>query len=282
MDIGDYYYKSFKGFKENPNLAVPSLVLNVLIYIIVFLGAFFSILMLAGSGYFSAGSITPNMLSNITAGSVILFALMIIVFGVIIGLISSFVYAATIGMSKRIIVGERPGLNVGLDYGKKYFLKIFIVSILLGILGLITFIPLILGVILDYMYGLGFILSLIGGIITVIGLIVLSLFFIFTYQSIVLGKKSIIGSLKKSMKLFRKNIFEVIIVLIINAVIAIGVGIIISLINTVLGFIPILGIILGIIINIVAYSLMYPYLTLVLTYLYLDTNEELPAQEFYH
>ena len=276
MDLGDYYSKSFEGFKKNPNIAAPALVLNVLTYVLSFVVAIIIFFMLAGNDFLTTGQISQNMTSLPSTSTILLVGPLFIVLVIVLALISCFVYASTIGMSKRVILGDRPGLNTAMEYGKKYFLKILAVSIIIGILMVLMFIPLGLGLALDYMYNLGFILTAIGGLITIIGLIAIGLLLIFAYQSIVVGEKSIIGSLKESFQLFKKRPFEIIIVLIINAIILIIIGLVVGVLNLFLGIIPILGMILSFIISIAVNTLTFPYFTMVLTYLYMDVKEVLP------
>jgi hypothetical protein len=87
-------------------------------------------------------------------------------------------------------------------------------------------------------------------------------------QSIVIGKKSIIGSIKESIKVFMKNKLQVFLVAIINLAIAIG-------ISFVLGLIPFVGSILNALTGII----LTPYFALVVTYLYMDVKDEIPSYE---
>jgi hypothetical protein len=282
MDLGDYYNKSFEGFKKNPNIAAPALVLNVLTYALSFVVGIIIFFMLASNDFFTTDQISQNMTNLPSTSFILLLGLIFIALVIILALISILVNASTIGMSKRVIMGDRPELNVALKYGKKYFLKILAVSIIICILMALMCIPLGLGLALDYMYNLGFILTAIGGLITAIGIIVIWLLVIFAYQSIVVGKKSIIGSLKESFKIFKKRPFEIVIVLIINAVILLIIGLVVGVINLFLGIIPILGMILGAIISIAVNTLTFPYFTMVLTYLYMDVKGALPEQDYVH
>jgi hypothetical protein len=199
-------------------------------------------------------------------------------------IISSFMYAAIIGMSKRVVFGEKPDLGVALKYGKKYLLKILAVNFIFGILVLITVIPFVIGLILiiaDPTNGLSILGLIIGGLITLILLAVVYLFFIFTFQSVIIGKKSIIGSFKDSFKTVKKNFFEVVVVLVINLVIIGAISLVTAFITSFLGIIPVVGMILGVIISILVNSLILPYFTLVLNYLYMDIKNMMPEEAHY-
>lgn len=267
MDIGDYYSKAFKGFTDNPNLAIPTLVGTVLINIMIFIVAMVAFLIFLGPELLNNGSISPDTINYGSIATVLILAALVVI---ITGIIYSFIYASTIGMSKRIIEGEKPELNIGLKYGKKYLVKIFLVSIIIAILFILASIPIIAGIILDYTYGLVFILTIIGFLISLILYIVISMIFIFTYQSIVVCKKSVMSVFKDSINVFKKRPFEVLVVLIINGLIIGCINIGLLFIGAFLGLIPLIGSLLNVAITIVVNTLVLPYFTMVLTYLYMD------------
>lgn len=281
MDIGDYYSKSINGFTKNPNIAIPILIFNILIYGVTFIGTIIMVFAFLGPNFLSNGNISPYMANIPDMGTIALFSIVLLVACIVLFLIYSFVNAATIGMAKKIINGEKPELSVGLKAGKKYFVKIFVISIIMVILGVLTWIPLFIGLLVDRMYGLWPTLTIIGALITIIAYIALFFIFIFTYQSIVVGKKSVISSIKDSVKLIRKNLLEVLVVLIINAVILIGINALMFFVNMFLGIIPIVGAIISMILSIIVSSLTYPYFTLVLTYLYMDKKDKITSSNGY-
>ncbi|BDZ70272.1 hypothetical protein [Methanobacterium petrolearium] len=278
MDIGDYYSRSFNGFTKNPKLALPTLLGYLVIYGI-------NVVMMA---IFIFGTLGTDFLTNVTTGnfnpnSVDFANLMqsfLIFYGVIAivsFVVSSYMSAATIGMSKSIINGEMPDLGVGFKNGNKYFLKIIAVSIIIGVILGLSFIFAVGGILIDQAYGLFPILTIIGILLTLI-LWIITLLFIFANQAIVAGDKSVFASLKDSYKLFRENIFDVIVVLIINFILMICIITVLTFINMFLSIIPILGSILGLILVIIAYSIIFPYFALVLTYLYMDKKELIPSE----
>ncbi|HML04578.1 MAG TPA: hypothetical protein VK426_02290, partial [Methanobacterium sp.] len=59
MDLSEYYGKSFEGFKKNPNIAAPALVLNILIYVLTFVVVIITVFMFAGTGFLTTGQISP-------------------------------------------------------------------------------------------------------------------------------------------------------------------------------------------------------------------------------
>ncbi len=270
MDVGDYYSRSFDNLKDNLNIAVPSLVGTVLTFIIMAIIVLIIMFGFIGTNAFFNGVITPENVPNISIMAVLISAALLFIFGIITALIYSFIYAATIGMAKKVIEGGRPDLEVAWKKGKKYFIKIFVVSIITALIGIVLAIPFILGIILFNISDiLGIIVSMLGILIFIVGLILLALGLMFVNQAIVIGKKSVIGSIKSSFKLFMKNKLKVFLVGIINFAIALG-------ISFVLGLIPFVGSIL----NILAGIILTPYFVLVITYLYMDIKGISPVDEY--
>ena len=258
MDIGDYYSRSFNDFKKNLNIAIPSLVGIVLTFVIIIVAVLLGVF----GAYF--GSVNGNLASP----NLILVALFVLLIGIAIILslfIGSFIYAATIGMAKKIIEGKKPDLDVAWKYGKKYFLKILAVFIIIFILYFLLAIPAFLGLILlSISSSIGLVILVLGIIILIVGAIFMALALMVVNQSIVVGEKSIIGAIKDSYKLFMKNKLQVFLVGLINLVIGIAVSS--------LGFIPYIGGIL----NVIAEIILIPYFALVVTYLYMDLKNKLP------
>lgn len=280
MDLSSYYSESINGFTKNPLLAAPTAVGYVLIYVFTFILTFLWIFGFYGSDILNYSNST--MTSTPDLGAIwILMGIVALIF-IITWIITSFIYAATIGMSKKIVLGEKPELDAALKYGKKYLLKILGVYIVEFILSAAASIPLILGIILLITYpgnSLSILGMMIGGLISVLLFIGIFVFFIFTYQSVVVGKNSIIGSFKESYKLVKKNFFDVLVVLIINALIMGTVIFLTFFINLFIGIIPFIGWIISTIISVIIYSITLPYFTLVLNYFYMDMKDMIPDIE---
>ncbi len=284
MDIGSYYSQSINGFTKNPLLAVPALAGNILVNMIIYGALFLGFFGIYGEEIINYNPYSASTMANPDLGTISLFFVVMVVILIIAVIINILINVATVGMSKRIVLGERPDLGIAWKYIKKYTLKIIAVSIIFGILTAITVIPFILGVILlaaDPNGTLGIIGLVIGGLISLILLFGVFLFFVFIYQSVIVGKKSITGSFKDSFKLVKKNFFEVLIVLIINALIIGAISFVVGLISAFLGIIPIIGLALGIIIGIIVNSVVTPYFTLVLNYLYMDLKNMIPEGDEY-
>lgn len=274
MDIGDYYSRSFNGFTKNPKLALPTLLGYLVIYGISMVIMVIFIFGTLGTDFLTnvtTGNFNPNSVdfANLMQSFIILYGIIAIVSFIV----SSYMSAATIGMSKSIINGERPDLGVGFRNGNKHFLKLIAVQLIMLVILMIFAIPIIIGFIVDYGYGLTPALTLIGGLVSLVLWLVTMVLFTFTYQSIVVCEESVIGSIKDSIKVIRENIFDVIIVLIINIIMALCIGFVFGIVNLVLSFIPILGSILSIILQAIMTCIISPFFILVLTYVYMDKKD---------
>lgn len=261
MDVGDYYSRSFNDFKENLNIAIPSLVGIVLTILIVIAAVLLGVF----GAYF--GSINANL----AAPNLVVVALFVLLIGiaVIFSLfISSFISAATIGMAIKIVEGKKPSLDVAWKYGKKYFLKILVVVIIMFILYLLLAVPAFLGLILlNVSSTLGLVIFVLGIIILIVGAIFMTLALMVVYQAIIVGEKSIVDAIKDSYNVFMNNKMQVFLVGLINFVIGLAVSS--------LGFIPYVGSFL----NVIAEIILIPYFALVVTYLYMDIKGKLPLYE---
>jgi hypothetical protein len=261
MDVGDYYSRSFNDFRENLNIAIPSLVGIVLTFVIIIAAVLLGVF----GAYF--GSINANLAAPNLA-VVALFVLLIGIAVIISLFISSFISAATIGMAKKIIEGKKPSLDVAWKYGKKYFLKILAVIIIMFVLYLLLAIPAFLGLILlSVSSTIGLVILVLGILILIVGAIFITLALMVVNQAIVVGEKSIIDAIKDSYNVFMNNKMQVFLVGLINFVIGLAVSS--------LGFIPYVGSIL----NVIAEIVLIPFFALVVTYLYMDIKGKLPMYE---
>lgn len=274
MDIGNYYSKSVESFRRNWKIAVPSIVASILTGLIFIVG-FFEIMAALPLNLNLMGTlITPFIFSQINQNAVITAGVIFIIMEFLLFIINVVRTAATVGMAKQIIIQGSASLDFGWKSGIKYSPKIFVVSIIKTILESIALIPLILGFYLLFAYSLmsAIFVLLAGFIIFLIGAVLLSLIFFLFNQSIVIGQKSIINSIKDSFYIFWDNKLTVFLVALINAVISLGIGFLIGLILTPLTVVTgpiglqittqIAGLLVGIV--------LVPYFALVLTYMYMD------------
>lgn len=273
MDIGDYYSKSIESFRRNWKIAVPQLVASTLT-ILSFIVAFFLIIAILPLNLSDLGNITPSTFPQFNPNAVLTAGVILLIVEILIFVINSIRTAAIVGMAKQIIMEGSADLDVAWKSGIKYFPRIFAVSIIKSVLTVIIAIPLILGFYLLFNYGSLEAVSvlLLGSLIFIIGYILISLIFFLFNQSIVVGQKSVIGSIKDSFHVFWDNKLTVFLVAIINAVISSGIGYVLGLILTPLSLaagpiaLQVVSQIGGLVISII----LVPYFALVLTYMYMD------------
>ncbi len=269
MNIGDYYSKSIESFRRNWKITVPSIVASILT-MILFIVAFFGVIATLLSNLSIMGNITPSIFSQINSNTLLISGMILLIIEVLIFIINAFKTAATVGMAKQIIMEGSTSLDGAWKSGIKFFPKIFVVSIIKTILTAIIAIPLILGFYLlfnNVVLG-GISVLLIGSLVFFIGYILISLVFFLFNQSIVVGQKSVMGSIKESYHLFWNNKLTVFLVALINAVISLGIGFILGIILTPLSVVagPLATQIAGLLVGII----LVPYFALVLTYMYME------------
>ncbi|MGB9977691.1 hypothetical protein [Methanobacterium sp.] len=272
MDIGDYYSKSVESFRRNWKITVPSIVASILT-LILFIVGFFGVMATLSPNLSIIGNATPSIFSQINSNTLLTAGLILLIIEILIYIINAFRTAATVGMAKQIIMDGSASLDVAWKDGIKFFPKIFAVSIIKTVLTVIVAIPLILGFYLLFNNEIliGVSVLLIGSLIFFIGYILISLIFFLFNQSIVVGQKSVVGSIKESYYLFWDNKLTVFLVALINAIISLGIGFLIGLILAPLTIVAgpfgsLINQFAGLLVGII----LVPYFALVMTYMYME------------
>ena len=269
MDIGNYYSKSIESFRRNWKITVPSIVASILT-VLLFIVGFFGVMATLSPNLSIIGNVTPSIFSQINSNTLLTAGLILLIIEILIYIINAFRTAATVGMAKQIIMDGSASLDIAWKDGIKFFPKIFVVSIIKTVLTALVAIPLILSfyMLFNNMILSGISVFLIGSIIFFIGYILISLIFFVFNQSIVVGQKSVIGSIKDSYNIFWNNKLTVFLVALINAVISLGIGFILGIISIPLTVVagPFTAQIVGLLVSII----FVPYFALVMTYMYME------------
>lgn len=269
MDIGNYYSKSIESFRRNWKITVPSIVASILT-VLLFIVGFFGVMATLSPNLSIIGNVTPSIFSQINSNTLLTAGLILLIIEILIYIINAFRTAATVGMAKQIIMDGSASLDIAWKDGIKFFPKIFVVSIIKTVLTALVAIPLILSfyMLFNNMILSGISVFLIGSIIFLIGYILISLIFFVFNQSIVVGQKSVIGSIKDSYNIFWNNKLTVFLVALINAVISLGIGFILGIISIPLTVVagPFTAQIVGLLVSII----LVPYFALVMTYMYME------------
>ena len=269
MDIGDYYSKSIESFRRNWKITVPTIVASILT-ILLFAVGFFGVMAILSPNLSIMWNFTPSVFSQINFNTLLTAGLILLIIEILIFVINAFRTAATVGMAKQIIMDGSASLDIAWKYGIKYFPKIFVVSIIKMILMVIVAAPLILSfyLLFNKMILGGISLLLAGSLIFFIGYILISLIFFVFNQSVVVGQKSVIGSIKDSYNIFWNNKLTVFLVALINGVISLVIGFVLGIIFTPLAVVvgPLATQIAGLLVSII----LVPYFALVMTYMYME------------
>ncbi|MCZ3365667.1 MULTISPECIES: hypothetical protein [Methanobacterium] len=269
MDIGDYYSKSIESFRRNWKITVPSIIASILT-VLLFIVGFFGVMAILSPNLSIMWNFTPSIFSQINLNTLLTAGLILLIIEILIFVINAFRTAATVGMAKQIIMDGSASLDIAWKDGIKYFPKIFVVSIIKMILMVIVAAPLILSfyLLFNNMILGGISLLLAGSLIFFIGYILISLIFFVFNQSVVVGQKSVIGSIKDSYHIFWNNKLTVFLVALINGVISLVIGFILGIIFTPLAVVagPLATQVAGLLVSII----LVPYFALVMTYMYME------------
>ena len=269
MNIGDYYSKSVESFRRNWKITVPSIVASILTALLFIVG-FFGVMATLSPNLSSIWNFTPAIFSQINLNTVLTAGLILLIIEILIYIINAFRTAATVGMAKQIVMDGSASLDIAWKDGIKFFPKIFVVSIIKIILTAVVTVPLILGFYLIFSNAIisGISLILIGSIVFLIGYVLISLIFFVFNQSIVVGQKSIVDSIKDSYHIFWNNKLTVFLVALINGVISLVIGFILGIVLMPLTAVtgPFATQITGLLVSII----LVPYFALVMTYMYME------------
>jgi hypothetical protein len=269
MDIGDYYSKSIESFRRNWKITVPSIVASILT-VLLFTVGFFGVMATLSPNLSIMWNFKLSIFSQINLNTLLTAGMILLIIEILIFVINAFRTAATVGMAKQIIMDGSASLDIAWKDGIKYFPKIFVVSIIKMILMVIVAAPLILSfyLLFNNMILGGISLLLAGSLIFFIGYILISLIFFVFNQSVVVGQKSVIGSIKDSYHIFWNNKLTVFLVALINGVISLVIGFILGIIFTPLAVVagPLATQVAGLLVSII----LVPYFALVMTYMYME------------
>lgn len=220
MDIGRVFSNSFSTLTGNFKIAVPFIVeyvLNIIatvllvLTILVALGA--SLLSMAG------GDMKVLMYRIMTAQDVLPMEIVVpIIFLTLLTIlllvvINGATLAATVGMSYEALNLGETSYGKGIDTLKAHtgsmVIYFFIVALMVGTLGIVAFIPAMLGAVIGNVL-IAHTLSIFGLLAALLGASVILLISVFTPQQIVIENVGAVGGLKKSFVFVRDNVFDVI------------------------------------------------------------------------
>ena len=242
MGLLDYYGKGLILFKENSAIVMLAVLLVGLNLVVL-------------EGFFNGVMAHMDSFSPLVYLGILSLIILI--------LVNIFIGVAVVGMTRNVLLDERVTLKTGWEIGKKYFLKILQLNIMIGAIAMLA--TLILGIALTLMVttlyypNMPYEMICMGGIGLLICIYVLIwVFSIFAPQAVIIGEKGVIKAIKQSIHLVMNNKIKALILLI-------------SLILIYsLSFIPVIGGVL----NSILEPIFVIYLTIIITLVYLDLTQE--------
>ncbi len=272
--IGTILSKGWDDLKTNPVLIAPGILTMLVTYIFVFalLLVLITQFMPSLDVFMGSEPIDPAYFDSLNFDSInIGLVLAVFLVGIILLiLVSSFITAGLTGMAKEAVTTGKTSLSDLWAYGKKYFLKVLgltiIIGIIMGVLAVIVgiilliifMIPMILFMSLGSVAGaIGFILFYVLFLIVfILAVILISAPFYFATYALVIDNYGIFESISKSWNLFMANKKEVLYFVIVIVFISLAVSLVLQILGFVLAFIPIVGLILIFVIEFILMSVM--------------------------
>jgi|GEM_PF-1993183 len=211
MDVVSLFKKALDIFKVNYIIAVPNLVVNLILTLLMAAlvgGA------IAGIGGMAFGR-TPSM--GALGALLGLFGLLMIA-GLVLSLVAT---GAAIGMAKEAIETGKTTLETGINVAKSRLVDLLLVSIIAGVL------------------------VLIGLMLLVIPGLVIGFFLMLAFPAVIIDSLSATDALKKSFELVKSNIGDAII-LVVGIIVA---AFVVGIVAVIIGIIPLLRQLIGIALN---------------------------------
>ena len=242
--IIDTFTNGLKNLHKNPVIFWPYILFTILVSIasLIWAGALVIFLFIP----ILEGGLIDWTSAAISSAAFLLFSM----------LLTAYVSAGTIGMTKNAISTGITKFGDCFTYGNKYFVRVFIASILVALLQLIALIfwtPMIyvfntsgytFSMFIEILFStpealISLLTSLaiwgiIGFLLNLIYSIIISVLFYFVLYAIVIDNCGIVASFKKSYEMLRQNFWKVLIFIIAVYVIVVGITSIISSVSSIL------------------------------------------------
>jgi hypothetical protein len=222
-DIGSVIGKGFETWKKNLIISLPFLlswILTTVVAIAVVGGAILATIPSLIPYFTGPAKITPDLIPKILPQ--ILQSLSLIIIAIIVTiilsiLINAFLWAGAIGMAKEAIRTEQTNLSHMMDYGKRKFVSIIFVNIIIGLISIVGIIFLVPGILYILpklstlseltpgevftalaIFGLGFLAMLIY-------IAIISIVFALSIYVVVIDDVGAIQGIKKGFTFFKHN-----------------------------------------------------------------------------
>lgn len=266
--------KGWTDLKANPVLIIPGILTMIFVYLFVY-AVFFALFgdLVPLSSVIGSNVVDPAYFESIAVESAIesnigqFFAVFFIGLIVLL-LIAVFISAGLTGMGKEAVTTGSTKMGDFWSYGKKYFIKILLLSLIIGVIFVFVFfvvfvLALLFGLLIATSGSVGFALILYLFFMlafTVIALLILLVTYFASY-AIVLENYGVFDSLQKSYRLFADNKGDVFTFVLAMIVINLIVSLIIQAVALLFGYIPSIGFYLAVIFEIILMALMTSLVT---------------------
>lgn len=230
-NVSDLIGRGFRTWKDNLNLCIPYL-LNVVLSLVIivpitaaFAGSLAPLENLNLTSVEDAQDLLPILKETLPA---LVEAFVLLIF--VLSLISAFFTAGAIGMARQALETGRATVGAMLSSGRKHFVNMFLINIIIGIITAVGFIFLLPGIMLlprplqPEPQAMGTLV--IGLVLLIIYALAMSLVLAPAPYALVVESAGPFEAVRASVKFFRYNKFDVLVLWLVIVAISIGLQII--------------------------------------------------------
>ncbi|MBN2014375.1 MAG: hypothetical protein JW778_04275 [Candidatus Altiarchaeota archaeon] len=271
--IEDIIKAGYRTWRDNIILGIPFLLSGIINVVIIVALVFFLIFVVGYSAMSPNGfnMSTPMLLVMGLATTAAIFLML---------LVGSFFEAGAIGMAKKAIRTGSTSFNDMLAYGGKKFLSLFFASILISLIVFFVIVLLLIPVVAAFISGLinvGLSLSVLSLALLMLFDTALSIILIPVSYTIIVSDLGAIEGIRRGCRFFMKNKLSVLFLLFVTKGVMWACGLIINLITSLIGVIPIIGAVINwgvyLLYAISIVMVLVPVFTVWWTRLYMDRTD---------
>lgn len=269
--------KGIDTYSKNLNLCIPFILNMVINGLLIFIVIIFSMVSIFSSFSFNEYK-TPEDLSiavlSILAQHVYEIAALLLITILIILVISAFFTSGAIGMAKQATETGRSGLSTMMEAGKRNFMNLFLADILVllvALAGIVFIVPGIKNFDFNQPSDSAGLLLIGGFLLWMVYLMILGVALAAFRYALVIESLGPVEGILAGINFFKKNLFDVIVLL----VVTIFAGIVFAIIDQIMNRVPVINIIWIFISLIISICILNPLMTIWWVRLYLTrTNNQ--------
>ncbi|VVB86661.1 Uncharacterised protein [uncultured archaeon] len=263
-EIGKIITNGIETYTKNLNICIPFILNSIISWIVIAIFLIIGVVLIFGSEISSLRNIrAPEalILSIVSIASRHIAEIAILVFAAvfIILLISSFFTAGAIGMARQAAETGKSELSTMMEAGKKNVLNLFLADIMIFLVTLAGIVFIVPGIkSLDMNNPLASVgLLLIGGLLMLVYLLILSVSLAAVSYALVIESLGPVDAILAGIGFFKKNKFDVILLILVTVGVAFG----FAIIDQIMNLIPVIKIIWMFISLIIYAGILYPLIT---------------------